>query len=73
MFEAAVESYSCLREDNFESISLFLLVGGTLVEFRGTPAAFGVVIILGLNYIDFCTAVGETTGLPVLICLTVFR
>lgn len=66
-------SCSCLREDSLLSISLFLFVAGTLVEFRGTPAALGVCIMFGLNCIDFCTACGEMTPLFVLICLTVLR
>lgn len=35
MLEAAVLSYSLLRDDIFESINLLLLDGTTLVEFNG--------------------------------------
>lgn len=39
LLEAAVLSCSWRNEDSFESISLFLLVGTTLVELRGTEPA----------------------------------
>ena len=71
-FEAAVLSCSWRRDDILESISLFLFVGATLVEFRGAPCVV-VIMLLGLNYIDFCTAVGEMTLLFVLSWRTVFK
>ena len=64
LFEAAVLSCSWRNEDSFESISLFLLVGTTLVEFRGTEPAVPVDVGWLLppwpltNEIDF-GAVGE--------------
>jgi len=45
LFEAAVLSCSWRKEDSFESISLFLLVGTTLVEFRGTEPVVAVVFV----------------------------
>ena len=42
VIEAAELSCSWRNDDNFESISLFLLVGTTLVEFRGTEPAVPV-------------------------------
>lgn len=43
LLEAAVLSCSCRSDDSFESISLFLFVGTTLVEFRGIEPVVVVV------------------------------
>jgi len=79
LLEAAVLSYSLLREDIFESISLLLLDGTTRVEFKGIPPWFGpAVFAAGIDeellfapwYRD-PPVIGA--GAPLAGCLTVFR
>ena len=49
LFEAAVLSYSRLREDIFESISLLLFEGTTRVELSGIPPVWPDVLAAGID------------------------